>query len=87
MNAKSGALLASADSLTKTADSVNDVAAQIAYTAVGLAIAYFTAGAGVGLVTGAIEAFELRFDFQTIQRGGASILHSNLSGLRTAGCL
>ncbi|WP_156750365.1 hypothetical protein [Mycobacterium sp. 852013-50091_SCH5140682] len=77
LNAKSGSVLASADSLTKTADSVNDVAAQIAYTAVGLVIAYITAGAGVGLVAGAIETFEnvgVRAAVAAVAKGTAKVV-------------
>jgi len=54
-----------------------DVAAQIAYTAVGLVIAYLTAGTGVGLIAGAIEAFEnvaVRAAVAAVAKGTAKVV-------------
>ena len=77
LSAKSGAVLTAADGLNKTADSVNEVAAQIALTAVGLVIAYFTAGAGATLISGAIEAFKnvaVRTAVAAVAKGTAKVV-------------
>jgi hypothetical protein len=77
LNAKSGAVLGATDSLQKTAETVTDVAAQIAGVAVGLVITYFTAGAGVESIALAVEAFRsvaVRTAVAAIAKGSAKVV-------------
>jgi hypothetical protein len=82
LSAKGGSVLAAADSLSKTADSVNEVAAQIAMVAVGLVIAYFTAGAGATLISGAVEAFKnvaVRTAVAAVAKGTAKVVVNKIA--------
>ncbi|TCO59805.1 hypothetical protein [Actinocrispum wychmicini] len=76
LNALSSGVVASAESMIRTRDTLNDYAAQAIGLAVGSIIAYFTAGAGVAAIAELLPIFEsvaVRVGVSAVARGMARV--------------